>query len=325
MWPGREAILSWSGTSSPRRGMPAGAPALLRIEVHLRHTHGHAHAPALGRGRPLVLGSSPRRPSVAARSLWVLGERGCLAGPEQHGVGARPRLLGTAAPSGRDHPNPCPPTELTRTALAKGKAGMGAVAWEAARHKRPHHAGECSVWPGAPARSGGVQEQLPGNTRDQPGETGQAQSWGGGGDSRSPGHLPQWGWDPPPTPLRDWEGTRSANAAPLQLCLHFKINFFFFFCEGAVVCLAWPCRTWLRAAGEASGGSSRDTWSPRTLLPRGEAVGSCSESRPILQRCLVGSERPTQGKLGAVALWGAGEGAHRPARGSALGREHGAR
>lgn len=199
--------------SSPRRGTPAGAPAWLRREAHLRHTHGHAHAPALGRGRPLVLGSSPRRPSVAARSLWVLGEWGCLAGSEQRGVGARPRLLGTAAPSGRDHPSPYLPTELMRMALAKGKAGMGAVAWEAARHKRPHHAGECSVWPGAPARSGGVQEQLPGNTRDQPGETGQAQSWGG--DSRSPGHLPQWGWDPPP-PLS--ETGRGLGVPVLPLC-----------------------------------------------------------------------------------------------------------
>lgn len=224
MWPGREATLSWSGMSSPRHGTPAGAPAWLRREAHLRHTHGHAHAPALGRGRPLVLGSSPRRPSVAARSLWVLGERGCLAGSEQRGVGAHPRLLGTAAPSSRDHPIPCPPTELTRMALAKGKAGMGAVAWEAARHKWPHHAGECSVWPGAPARSGGVQEQLPGNTRDQPGETGQAQSWGG--DQQEPWPPATVGLGPPATPLRDWEGTGSANATPRQLCLHFKINFF---------------------------------------------------------------------------------------------------
>lgn len=69
------------------------------------------------------------------------------------------------------------------------------------------------------------------------------------------------------------------------------------------MCLAWPCRAWLRAAGEASGGSSRDTWSPRTLLPHGEAVGSCSESHPILQRCLVGSEHPT---LGRGDLWPCG-------------------
>lgn len=159
--------------SSPRHGTPAGAPAWLRREAHLRHTHGHAHAPALGRGRPLVLGSSPRRPSVAARSLWVLGEWGCLAGSEQRGVGAHPRLLGTAAPSGRDHPSPYPPTELMRMALAKGKAGMGAVAWEAARHKRPHHAGECSVWPGAPARSGECKSSClgtPGISRERQGK-----------------------------------------------------------------------------------------------------------------------------------------------------------
>lgn len=180
-----------------------------------RSAHGHTHAPSLGCSHPLVLGLSPHHPS---RCLWVLRECGCPPASR----------VGSTAPWGKQPsaqgPRPNPPAS-TRGSWQSPGQGMGAAAWETARHNHPIAKGSV-VWgwghqPGwGSARAAAWEHQ--GSARGDGAGLGQ-------GADRSPGHQLHQGWDL----IHPSQGPGGDPAAPgPPLCSFVFISkYTFFFCQ----------------------------------------------------------------------------------------------
>lgn len=166
---------------------------------------------------------------------------------------------------------------------------------------------------GAPARLGECKSSCLG----APGISQRGQGRPGARSRQEPWVPAAAGLGPCPSLSGSGRGPVSPNATPLQLCLHFKINFFFFFfARGWWHALPNPAKP-----GSGQQGRQLGHVEPHTLLYRRETVGGCGTSHPVPQRCLVGLEQPSLGRevSGPVGSW---EGTHHPTKGSALGREN---
>lgn len=159
---------------------------------------------------------------------------------------------------------------------------------------------------GAPARLGECKSSCLGT----PGISQRGQGRPGARSRQEPWVPAAAGLGPCPSLSGSGRGPVSPNATPLQLCLHFKINFFFFFLpEGG----GMPCPT-LQSLAQGSREGSWDMWSHIpfcTVGRRWEAV-----AHPTLSHkgAWWGWSSPAWGGK-CPALWGPGKAPTIPPRG----------